>query len=169
MATGTLSAAWILPSLAAGGLAGLLGALAMDVPMGRHPEGWTPAFLTAAAVRRVSPDQIDFESASVVHHSFGVLAGAVYALLFVALSLVVPSTGLLDLPLLAHLIAVAVTGVLVYASVAHVVLPQVGASLQEQRLTAARGQWLRASVVFTAALAVGMIPLFLLLRTAFGA
>jgi hypothetical protein len=143
--------------LPAGAVAGLAGAVAMDVPMGRHPEGWTPAFVAASVLRRTDPTAVPFRDASVVHHAAGVAAGVLYAVLAAPLALVLagtpPTPGVASLPVVAHLVAVAGVVAFVYAVFAHLVLPRAGTGIADDRATAVRGQWLRSAVVFGGALA----------------
>jgi hypothetical protein len=148
--------AWLLP---AGAVAGLAGAVAMDVPMGRHPEGWTPAFVAASVLRRTEPRAVRFRDASVVHHAAGVAAGVLYALfaapLAVGLAGTLPTPGVgPSLPVAAHLLAALGVVGFVYAFFAYLVLPRAGEGIDGGRATAVRGQWFRSAVVFGAALAV---------------
>jgi hypothetical protein len=146
---------WLLP---VGAVAGLAGAVAMDVPMGRHPEGWTPAFVAASVLRRTDPTAVRFRDASVVHHAAGVAGGVLYALLAaplaVALAGTLPTPGVAALPVVAHLVAAAGVVAFIYAFFVHLVLPRAGTGIADDRATAVRGQWLRSAVVFGAALAV---------------
>lgn len=139
----------------AGVLAGLAGAVAMDVPMARHPEGWTPAFVAASVLRRSDPGAVPFRDAAVVHHAAGVAAGVLYALvaapLAVALAGTPPTPGVAALPVVAHLVATAAVVGFVYGFFAYVVLPRAGRDVAEDRGTAVRGQWVRSVVVFGAA------------------
>jgi hypothetical protein len=148
--------AWLLP---AGAVAGLAGAVAMDVPMGRHPEGWTPAFVAASVLRRTEPGAVRFRDASVVHHAAGVAAGVLYALLAAPLGVVLAGTVQTPgvgpaLPVAAHLLAALAVVAFIYAFFAHVVLPRAGEGVSGDRTTAVRGQWFRSAVVFGAALVV---------------
>ncbi|MFB6168250.1 MAG: hypothetical protein ABEJ43_05320 [Haloferacaceae archaeon] len=147
---------WLVP---AGAVAGLAGAVAMDIPMGRHPEGWTPAFVAASVLRRADPESVRFRDANAVHHGAGVAAGVLYALF--ATLLAVPFAGSIPtpgvgaaLPLGAHLLATLGVVGFIYAVFAHLVLPRAGDGIAGGRTTAVRGQWFRSAVVFGAALAV---------------
>jgi hypothetical protein len=143
-------AAW----LAMGALAGLAGALAMDAAMHRQPDGWTPAFVAAAVLRRSRPDRVDFRDAVVVHHAAGVLAGVLYAL--VAWSVVVVAGPFTAVAVaIGHLTGVLVVVAFVYAFFAHFVLPQGARGVYEERATAVRGQWLRSTLVFGVVIFVG--------------
>jgi len=144
---------WLLP---AGVVAGLAGAVAMDVPMNRQPEGWTPAFVAASVVRRRSPEEVPFRDATVVHHTAGVLAGVLYALAVapLALALGVTRPAVAVAPVAVHAVGVAVVTAFVYVVFAFVVFPRRTPDVPEGRMTAIRGQWLRSTVVFGAALAV---------------
>lgn len=144
--------------LPVGAVAGLAGAVAMDVPMGRHPEGWTPAFVAASVLRRTEPGAVRFRDASVVHHAAGVAAGLLYALLAAPLGVVlagtVPTPGVETLPVAAHLLAALGVIAFIYAFFAYLVLPRAGEGVAGERTTAVRGQWFRSAVVFGAALVV---------------
>lgn len=144
--------------LLAGVAAGLAGAVAMEVPMGRHPEGWTPAFVAAGVLRRTGPESVRFRDASVVHHVAGVAAGVLYALLAAPLVSVLDGTpqtpGVSTLPIGAHLAATTGVAVFVYAFFVYVVLPRTGAVIPDDRTTAVRGQWARSTVVFGVVLGV---------------
>jgi hypothetical protein len=157
--TAPTAVAWLLP---AGAVAGLAGAVAMDVPMGRHPEGWTPAFVAASVLRRTDPGSVEFRDASVVHHAAGGAAGLLYGLLAVPLCLLlastVPTPGVPVLPLAAHLLATLGVVGFVYAFFAYVVLPRAADGIDGGRTTAVRGQWLRATAVYGAVLGV-VVPL----------
>lgn len=142
-----------LATLVGGATAGLVAAAVMDVPMSRQPEGFTPAYIVAGALARTDPDSITFETAMVVHHAAGVLAGVTYGALVLAGDVALPSGATVaGVPLLPHVVAVVVVGTLVYVSFATVVLPRVGGTIYEERATAVRGQWLRSATVFGAAM-----------------
>ncbi|KTG09217.1 hypothetical protein AUR64_15605 [Haloprofundus marisrubri] len=145
----------LLARLALGALAGLVAAVVMDVPMGRQEGGFTPAYVAASVLRRTTPDEVSFRDANVVHHGAGLLAGVLYAVVLTASESVVPpvwSLGGVDL--LAHLVAVGVVVGFIYGFFAYLVLPRAGRRIYEEQSTAVRGQWLRSSLVFGAALAV---------------
>ena len=150
---------WLLP---VGVVAGLAGAAAMDVPMGRHPEGWTPAFVAVSVLRRTDPESVEFRDASVVHHVAGAAGGLLYGLLAVPLCLLlaptVPTPGVPALPVAAHLLATLGVVGFVYTFFAYVVLPRAGEGIDAGRATAVRGQWLRATGVYGAVLGV-VVPL----------
>jgi hypothetical protein len=137
-----------------GAVGGLLGAVAMDAAMHRQPDGWTPAFVAAAVLRRTRPDRVEFRDALVVHHLAGVLAGVLYALVGWVVVVAAGSTGVVAVAL-GHLTGVVVVVGFVYAFFAHVVLPRRARGVYEERATAVRGQWLRSSLVFGAVLLVG--------------
>lgn len=135
----------------------------MDVPMGRHPEGWTPAFVAASVLRGTDPESVRFRDANVVHHGAGVAAGVLYALfaafLAVPLAGTTPTPGVGSvLPVGAHLLAALAVVFFVYVFFAYLVLPRAGGGIADDRTTAVRGQWFRSAVVFGAALAV-VVPI----------
>lgn len=137
--------------LALGGATGLLAALAMDWPMSRQPEGFTPAIVTASLFRRTPPDGVTFRDANVAHHVTGVLSGALYALVLSALQGVVPAlVAVGGVGLLGHLLAVLGVVASNYLVFSRVLLPRAGGTIYEERATAVRGQWLRSSLVFGA-------------------
>lgn len=147
-------AATVATSLIGGGIAGLVAAVAMDVPMGRQPDGWTPAVIAAAVLTRTGPEDVSFEGASAVHHVTGVAAGMLYGIVTLTLAGVVPSLIWRGVPLVAHVLSVVIVTVFVYLVFAHGVLPRVGGTMYEERATAIRGQWLRSALVFAAALTI---------------
>ncbi|WP_101294392.1 hypothetical protein [Halegenticoccus soli] len=136
-------------NLGIGALAGLAAALAMTLPVRRQSEGFSPAYVAASVFRRKKPDEVSARDANVAHHATGAVAGALYAAVFSALSVVVPGLGrVAGVALLPHLLAVGVVVLLVYASYAYVVLPRAKSAIYEDQSTAVRGQWLRSSLVF---------------------
>jgi hypothetical protein len=157
-----------LAFLFGGGVAGFVAAVAMDVPMNRQPEGWTPAWLAAATVRRTSPDAIPFRDASAAHHGAGVLAGAGYGLLTFLLGLAAPWPAFAGVSVVGHLVAVVVVTLFIYGFFAHFVLPRVGGQVYEERATAVRGQWLRSALTFAAVMTVAGPLLLVLFGAAFG-
>ena len=145
--------------LPTGALAGLVGAVAMAVPMGRHQEGWTPAFVAASVLRRTDPESVRFRDASAVHHAAGVAGGVLYAVLAAPLAVGLagtpPTPGVgPSLPAVAHLIAALGVVGFIYAFFAYLVLPRAGDGIDGGRTTAVRGQWFRSAMVFGASLAV---------------
>jgi hypothetical protein len=145
-----------LSHLALGGVAGLAAAVVMDVPMNRQPEGFTPAYIAASVLRRTTPDKVSFGEASLVHHVAGVLAGALHALLFLAIEFAMPvDVAVAGVPLVGHALAVVTVVAFIYGFFAHLVLPRAGGTIYEERATAVRGQWLRSSLVFGVALTLG--------------
>jgi hypothetical protein len=146
--------------LPAGVLAGLAGTVVMDVPMARHREGWTPAFVAASVLRRTDPGAVAFRDAAVVHHAAGVAAGVLYALVAAPLSVVLGDTpatpGVAVLPVVAHGLAVAVVVGFVYGFFAYVVFPRAGRGIDDDRGTEVRGQWIRSVAVFGATFAVAV-------------
>lgn len=163
-----VDAVTLVAYLGGGAIAGLVAAVAMDVPMGRQPDGWTPAFVATAVLTRTGLDDVSFQQASVVHHAAGIAAGALYGILMVAL------TGLLlpgvwrSVSLLAHVLGVIAVTLFIYLVFSHVVLPRVGGAVYEERATAVRGQWLRSSLVFAAALTIAGPPVIVLVVTVLG-
>ena len=139
---------------------GLLGAVAMDLPMSKQEDGFTPAYVAAALIRRSPAGEIPFREAVVVHHATGAIAGGLYALVFLLLAAFVPAGavvgGVEGIP---HIAATAAIAAFVYGFFAHVVLPRAGRRIYEERATAVRGQWLRSAVVFGVVLGV-TVPVF---------
>lgn len=144
-----------LPLVPVGAAAGLVGAFVMALPMGRRPEGWTPAFVAAAVLARSAPDRVDRRIALAVHYGAGVGAGLSYGLLAGALA-GVGGPVLAGLPLAGHLLAVGAVVAGIYGLFAFVVLPRAGPSIPGERATAVRGGWLRSALVFGAVLAVAV-------------
>lgn len=148
----------VLTSLLGGSIAGLVAAVAMDVPMSRQSDGWAPAVIAAAVLTRTTPEKVSLEQASVIHHVTGVAAGILYGVLTFAMIGVVPSVSWSGVPLLAHLLAVVGVTLFIYLFFSDVVFPRVGGTVYEERATAIRGQWLRSSLVFAVTLAVAGPP-----------
>ena len=145
-------------------LCGLLAAVVMDVPMSKQEDGFTPAYVAAAVVRRAAPEKVSLSEAVTVHHATGALAGVLYALLYLVVSIAIP--GLLRIggvDLLPHLVATVGVAAFVYGFFAHFVLPRAGRRIYEERSTAVRGQWLRSTLVFAAVVAVATPALTTLL------
>lgn len=142
-----------LVTLVGGASAGLLAAAVMDVPMSRQPEGYTPAYIAAAALARTEPGSVSFELAMVVHHLAGLFSGVGYGVLMLGAGTLIPGGSIVGgVAVLPHVVAVVVVGTFVYISFANVVLPRVGGTIYEERATAVRGQWLRSATVFGAAM-----------------
>lgn len=141
--------------LALGGVAGLAAAVAMDWPMSRQPEGFTPAFVAASLLRRRSPDALAYRDATVVHHVAGSLSGALYALVLTGFEGLLPAVLQVEgVEPPAHVFAVLGVVAFNYLTFSRLVLPRAGGSIHEERATAVRGQWLRSSLVFGAVILV---------------
>ena len=154
--------------LLGGGFAGFVAAMVMVLPMGRQSDGWTPAFIAAAALARTTPEAISMGRASVVHHVTGLLAGSVYGILLYGLSGSIHRTNWYDVSVVNHIVAVTCVVVGVYLVFAHLVLPRAGGEVYEERATAVRGQWVRSTLTFAAALAVVGPPAIILMNGVFG-
>jgi len=139
--------------LVLGAVGGVAGAVAMDAAMHRQPDGWTPAFVAAAVLRRSPPDRIAFRDALVVHHVAGGLAGLLYGLVAYSTATLLGPTAPLS-TLLGHAFGVVAVVTFIYAFFAHLVLPRGATGVYEERATAVRGQWLRSSLVFGGVLLV---------------
>ncbi|MFB6125811.1 MAG: hypothetical protein ABEJ79_00720 [Halolamina sp.] len=153
------SATTAVATLGGGAVAGLLAAAVMDVPMSRQPEGFTPAYITAAVVTRTAPSAVSFERAMVVHHVTGLLAGVLYGLVAFAAEALLTRVGVAvavdgAAAVVAHVVGVVGVVAFVYVFFAHLVLPRAGGVVYEERATAVRGQWLRSAMVFGGAMLV---------------
>ncbi|MFC4357394.1 hypothetical protein ACFO0N_05450 [Halobium salinum] len=139
-----------------GAVAGLVAAVAMTVPMSKQSEGFTPAYVAAAALRGSRPDDVRFRDAVLAHHVAGLLVGAAYGFLFALLGALLPRlVAVADgVALLPHVASVALVVAFVYVFFAYLVLPRTGGVVYEEQATAVRGQWLRSTLVFGAALSV---------------
>lgn len=144
----------VVTSLLGGAVAGLVAAVAMNVPMSRQPDGWTPAVIATAVLTRTTPETVSVEQAAVVHHVTGVVAGLLYGILMFAMIGVAPSLRWSGVPMIAHVFAVIAVTLFIYGFFSHVVFPRVGGTVYEERATAIRGQWLRSSLVFAVALTI---------------
>jgi hypothetical protein len=155
VAAGTSAAEVLLLRLLLGAVAGLAAAVAMDVPMGRQSEGFTPAFVAASVLRRTTPDAVSFRDANVAHHGAGLLAGVLYALVLTGVEALLPTlVPVGGVALVPHLVAVFGVVLFIYGFFSYLVLPRAGGRIYEEQATAVRGQWLRSSLVFGVALAV---------------
>ncbi|MFK5604432.1 hypothetical protein [Haloferax volcanii] len=139
-----------------GAVVGAAAAVVMAIPMWRQDDGFTPAYVAAAVVRRTTPDEVSFGDANVAHHAAGALAGVLYAVVYLVTDAVAPDLGVagigIDLP--SHLVATAVVVAFIYVAFARFIFPRAGRRIYEERATAVRGQWLRSSLVFGATLLV---------------
>lgn len=134
-------------------LAGLIASLAMDLSMIQQEEGFTPAYVATSVLLRIPPDDVGFVGASVVHHAVGVLAGAMYAVLYLLWAAFLPVGPVVGrLGVVPHVIAVVAVVLFIYSFFAYFVLPRAGRTIYEERSTAVCGQWLRSSLVFGAGL-----------------
>ena len=139
---------------------GLVGAAVMNLPMSKQEDGFAPAYVAAALLRRSVPGETPFREAVVVHHVTGAIAGGLYALAFLLVAAFLPGGppigGVGAVP---HVLATAAITAFVYGFFSHVVLPRAGRGIYEERATAVRGQWLRSAVVFGVVLGV-TVPVF---------
>jgi hypothetical protein len=136
---------------------GLLGAAVMDLPMMKQEDGFTPAYVAAALLRRTSPGEVPFREAVVVHHATGAIAGGLYGLAFLLFAAVLPAGAVVGgVEAVPHVAAAAGIAAFVYGFFAHVVLPRAGRRIYEERATAVRGQWLRSAVVFGVVIGVAV-------------
>ncbi|WP_416840863.1 hypothetical protein [Haloferax sp. DFSO52] len=140
--------------LALGAVVGLAAAVVMDIPMWRQDEGFTPAYIAASVIRKTDLDGVDFLDANLVHHIAGLLSGVLYAAVYLLADAVLPELPLVGIDFTPHLLSMVVVVVSINFLFSYFVLPRAGRSIYEERATAVRGQWLRSSVVFGAALLV---------------
>jgi hypothetical protein len=144
-----------LTFVALSAVAGLVAAVAMNVAMSRQEEGFAPAYVAAAVLRRTTPAATGIVAALVVHHVAGLVTGAVYGACYLLVAGVTPSLVRVGgVGLLPHLVSVTLVVAFIYAFFAHVVLPRAGREIYEERSTAVRGMWLRSSLVFGTSLLV---------------
>lgn len=132
-----------------GAVAGLTAAVVMGLPMSRHAEGFTPAFVAASVVRGHDPSAVGFRDANIVHHAAGVLAGLLFGGLYLVFAAVLPPIlTLAGVRVVPHVAALGIVVAFVYTFFADLVLPRYGDEIGEERATAVTGQWLRSSVIF---------------------
>jgi len=137
--------------------AGLVAALAMDYPMSAQPDGFAPAYVAAGVVTRRRPDSVPLRDALVVHHLAGPLAGLPYGGLTLAFARLFPETpAVAGVPFAAHVLATATVVAFVYGFFSYLVFPRADAGRYEEAATAVRGQWLRSTLVFGAAMAAAV-------------
>ncbi|WP_435364777.1 hypothetical protein [Haloarchaeobius sp. DYHT-AS-18] len=133
-------------------LAGLVGALAMDLPMFLMPEGFTPAYVAASKLLRKPIDDVSQVAAQAVHHVTGVLGGAG---LGVAILVLEPRLGLWSTVIL----ATTVLTVFIINVFGFLVLPRAG--FDADRREAVFQQWLFSAVVYgvvVAAVTLSLLP-----------
>lgn len=140
--------------LALGAVVGLAAAVVMDIPMWRQEEGFTPAYIAASVFRRTPPENVDFLDANLVHHVAGVLSGVFYAGVYLVVDALIPELPVAGVDIVPHLLSMVVVVVSIYYLFSYFVLPRAGRGIYEERATAVRGQWLRSSLVFGAALLI---------------
>lgn len=111
-----------------GAVVGVAAAVVMAIPMWRQDDGFTPAYVAAAVVRRTTPDEVSFGDANVAHHAAGALAGVLYAVVYLVTDAVAPDLGVagigIDLP--SHLVATAVVVAFIYVAFARFIFPRAG-------------------------------------------
>jgi hypothetical protein len=127
-------------------LAGLGGALFMDVPMARLPEGLTPARGATAVLTGTDPDAVSGRRAWLVHHAFGLPAGGLFGGLYLVTVGVLGRAGAV---LVADLVVVA----FLYLFFSRLVLPLL--AFPPERELVVRRSW----VVSVAAFATGVAGL----------
>lgn len=150
--------------VAVGAVAGLLAAIAMNVPMHRLPEGSAPPFVAAGALTGEGPTDVNPALASGIHYVAGVLAGTGHTLLALGLEGAYPfTTGVAStgVPLVPHLLAVLVIYAALVVVFAYLVLPVFGGPVRE-RARLVRRDWVLAVTVYALALAV-LVPALLAL------
>jgi hypothetical protein len=134
---------------------GLFGAVVMDVPMTRQEDGFTPAYIATSVLSHSSPAEVAFGAAFALHHLTGVLAGLLYAALYLLVAVGVPDVATVGgIRLLPHLVATVLVAGFVYAFFAYLVFPRAGGWIYEERATAVSGRWLRSTAVFGSVLAL---------------
>ncbi|MFD1585706.1 hypothetical protein ACFR9U_01825 [Halorientalis brevis] len=139
-------------------LSGLAAAIFMNVPMLGLPEGYTPAVVTTSVIQQTVPSQVSSRAAVAVHHAFGPLAGAAYAVCGIALDGVFPPVSrVAGLSLGAHAVAVALVTAFSFGVFAYNILPQYGGAARD-RAGAVRRHWLASTAVFGASLGI-VVPL----------
>ncbi|ELZ55310.1 MULTISPECIES: hypothetical protein [unclassified Haloferax] len=157
-AVAALDAASSLGALAGrlllGAVVGVAAAVVMAIPMWRQDDGFTPAYVAAAVVRRTTPDEVSFGDANVAHHAAGALAGVLYAVVYLLTDALAPDLAVAGIDLPSHLVATAVVVAFIYVAFARFIFPRAGRRIYVERATAVRGQWLRSSLVFGATLLV---------------
>ncbi|MFB6252190.1 MAG: hypothetical protein ABEI27_10995 [Halobellus sp.] len=134
---------------------GLLGALVMDVPMARQEDGFTPAYVATSVLSRSSPGEVAFGAAFALHHLTGILAGLLYAVLYLFVAAGAPNVAVFGgIGLFPHIVATTLVAGVVYAFFAHLVFPRAGGWIYEERATAVSGRWLRSTAVFGSVLGI---------------
>ncbi|WP_136717217.1 hypothetical protein [Halorientalis salina] len=144
--------------IAIAAIAGLLGALAMNVPMRGLAEGYTPAIVAASLLSGSLPSTVSRRTAVVTHHAVGPVAGLLYVGCAIALDAILPPVSrTAGLSLSAHLVSVGLVSAFVYALFSSVVLPRYGGAARD-RMPTVRRHWLASTATFGVTLAVA-VPL----------
>lgn len=137
-------------------IAGLLAAVAMNLPMSQFSTGYVPATVVASLVQQTVPSHISIRDAVIVHHAIGPIAGMLYAAVGLGLDAVVPPlTRVAGLSMLAHLLATAGIVLVIYGVFAWGVLPRFGGAARDEA-PLVRRHWLVASLTFGFVLAVAV-------------
>lgn len=115
-----------------------------------------------AVVRRTAPDEVGFGDANVAHYAVGALAGILYVVVYLVTDAVTSDLGVADIgiDLPSHLVATMVVVVFIYVTLARLIFPHTNRCIYRERVTAARGQWFRSSLVFGATLLVPASAIF---------
>jgi hypothetical protein len=137
-------------------IAGLVAAVAMNVPMSQLSTGYVPATVVASLLQQTVPSHVSLRDAIIVHHAVGPIAAVCYAIVGLVLDTFVPPLiRVAGLSLLAHLLAAAGIALAVYAVFAWGVLPRYGGAARDDT-PLVRRHWLLASTTFGLVLAVAV-------------
>ena len=143
---------WVLVCLVSGAVAAAL----MNIPMYVQPQGYKPAYVAAAGLRRCDPSEVSQALAVAVHQVTGTVATLLYGAVVVVLSVLPTALSLNGVPTIPHLVGVAVLTLFIYYFFERVALPRAGGSLREESTPIVR-QWALSAFIYGVTLAL-LIP-----------
>lgn len=155
-------------------VAGAVAVLGMNVAMWQFPEGFTPAYVATATLRRTTPDRVSALEAGMVHHAAGVVAGLCYGVVLwalvaavdaLSLSIRVGGTTYPDAFSVVVLTGIAVFAFL-YGLFVWVVLPRAG--FDDDRVDTVTNSWVATAGAYTLVVAAVHYPLVIAANYGYG-
>ncbi|MFC6974264.1 hypothetical protein ACFQL1_05690 [Halomicroarcula sp. GCM10025709] len=143
---------WVLVCLASGAMAAAL----MNIPMYVQPQGYQPASVAAAGLRRCDPTEVSQPLAVAVHQVTGTVATLLYGGVALALSVLPSPLSLNGVPVIPHLVGVAVLTLFIYYFFERIAMPRAGGSLREEATPIVR-QWALSAFIYGVTLAL-LVP-----------
>ncbi|WP_324759157.1 hypothetical protein [Haloarcula montana] len=143
---------WVLVCLVSGAMAAAL----MNIPMYVQPQGYQPAYVAAAGLRRCDPTDVSQALAVAVHQVTGTVAPLLYGAVVLVLSPLPIALSLNGVPTIPHLVGIAVLTLFIYFFFERVAMPRAGGSLREEATPIVR-QWALSTFIYGVTLAL-LIP-----------